>query len=65
VFCGYPTIELLINVDLTQSDISELNFVVDIQASFGASNLSADFKIGSFGFERRVLPVTDKKQFSQ
>lgn len=61
---GYPTIDALSTVDVIGSAITGLDFVVDIQASFGASKLSTDLKTDAPGFERRALPVMDNKQFS-
>ena len=60
---GYPTIDALSTVDVGDSAISGLDFVIDIQANFGAAGLSSI--IDSSGLKRRVVPVSDNKQFSR
>ncbi len=55
---GYPTINALSEVDVGESDIVNLDFVVDILANFGASSLSSGSptgrKVGGIGFKRMI-----------
>ncbi len=60
---GYPTINALSDIEVDNVDITDLDFVVDILANFGASNLSGSgllnetspaSKIGSTGFKRII-----------
>lgn len=69
---GYPTINDLSTIEVTDSNVTELNFVVDILANFGAGNIlgnnpptSGSFitdKIGSTGIRRIVNQVSDTDQ---
>ena len=60
---GYPTIDSFSTVEVGDSAISGLDFVIDIQASFGAAGLSSI--IGSSGFKRSMAVVTDNKKVSR
>jgi serine protease len=51
---GYPTISDLSTIEVTDSNVTGLDFVVDILANFGASKLSTDKNIGKTGFERTL-----------
>lgn len=64
---GYPIINVLSTIEVVDTDITGLNFVVDILANFGASSLSTDLNlnIGSSGFKRSVTPPTNNKQLAQ
>lgn len=64
---GYPIINALSTVEANGTDITGLNFIVDILANFGASSLSTDLNlnIGSSGFKRTVTPTTNNKQLAQ
>lgn len=64
---GYPIINALSTIEVVDTDITGLNFVVDILANFGASSLSTDLNlnIGSSGFKRTVTPTTNNKQLAQ
>lgn len=56
---GYPLINALSAIDVVDSDISGLNFVVDILANFGASNLSSENNISSKGYRRIIHNGSD------
>jgi serine protease len=61
---GYPIINALSDIEVSDDDITGLDFVVDILANFGASGLSSnglsnetspvESKIGSTGFKRII-----------
>lgn len=62
---GYPIINALSTVEANGTDITGLDFVVDILANFGASSLSMDSTIGSSGFRRTPVQATDNKQITR
>jgi serine protease len=63
---GYPTISELSTIQVTDADITGLDFVVDILANFGASSsLATESITGSSGFKRSPVPLTDGKQLSR
>ncbi len=57
---GYPTINALSNIKVINTDISNLDFVMDILSTFGSSSLSTDGKtMQPQGFQR--LPTNNKR----
>jgi serine protease len=57
---GYPTINALSNIEVSNTDISNLDFVMDILSTFGSSSLSSDGNvILPQGFQR--LPTNNKR----
>ena len=62
---GYPIVNALSTVEANGTDITDLDFVVDILANFGASSLSTDSTIGASGFRRAAVQATDNKQIAR
>ncbi len=62
---GYPTVNELSVIEAIDSDIINLDFIVDIQANFGASSLSTESNAGFIGFKRTVNRLTEKKKLSK
>ncbi len=52
---GFPTLNALTTVVLSDIDISGLDFVVDILANFGTSRLSAEASASPAGFQRAII----------
>jgi serine protease len=52
---GYPTINELITVEAINTDINELDFVIDILSNFGTSSLSFEANSITNGFHRQFI----------
>ncbi|HIA08452.1 MAG TPA: hypothetical protein EYN73_05145 [Chromatiaceae bacterium] len=52
---GYPTINGLITVEAINTDINELDFVIDILSNFGTSSLSFEANSITNGFHRQFI----------
>ena len=62
---GYPIINDLSTIEVTDTDIVGLDFVVDIMESFAASSLSTDSGVGTAIFRRTAVQATDNKQIAR
>jgi hypothetical protein len=59
---GYPTISDLEDIEVTNTDVSNLDFLVDILSNFGATSAQAGEGVQTSGIAR---PPATPKQLAQ